>query len=68
VEEYEAAGGDGYNDPFETEGPLDSSEDENDEYREESDLSIEYDPNEEDSEARWEKIERDREKARDRVE
>ncbi|WP_181151209.1 hypothetical protein [Paenibacillus sp. PCH8] len=68
VEEYEAAGGDGYNDPFETEDSSEATSDQDEEYHKESDPSIDYDPNEEDPEARWDKILRDRLKASERTE
>ncbi len=38
-EEYEAAGGDGYNDPFEVEDSLDATSDQDEEYHKESDPS-----------------------------
>lgn len=66
LKEYEEAGGDGYNNPFETEEPLDFYEFD-DEYHEEEDPSIDYDPNEEDVEARWDKIQKDRNKAINRT-
>ena len=68
VEEYEAAGGDGYNDSLETEDSLDATSGRDEEYHKESDPSIDYDPNEEDPEARWDEILRDRLKSSKRTE